>query len=434
VTSPREFIITRSQGKTWSVARWSALLVVLSFALIWFYGESERQLSLFDEWVHVDYLDKVTRWEAPNPGEAVDVYAMELSSCRGVIGYGQVGSPCGGPYERALEPYGGLTTGGIHGPSYFALTAAGAQGLMAMGVTSELLTAGRLVGGLWLGFGLVAFLLLARELGATRVAALGMGAVLAFLPITRWTNAFITPDAANLLAGSLVVWSILRWERGASGGLLAAVLSALATALKAQNLLVVVAAISFVLFRRFTRSGHRGAQRESRHVVVLMLLGATLPVLLWIGYQTYAAIGEFPDQGVGGPLTSSLLVQDTTSLLVPVIIGPSPQGASPAAQAAGWLMVAGGLGALVYRRWEERSTQLAASLLIVFVVGGPLLIISNYLINGVAVPSSARYGGALLPGLAAVAAASLRGALPLGWLTGTAAWLGLDVILDRLRV
>lgn len=421
---------------SWSVLPWLAFLMTGALALVWFYAQSETQLSLYDEWTYIDYLDKVSRWEVPNPGEVVDVYTMRLSSCRGVIGYGNIGAPCGGPYDTSLEPYGGRTTGGIHGPVYFALTAAAAHVLMALGITSDLLVSGRIVGGLWLGAGLVAFVVLAREVGAARGAALGMAAVLALLPITQWTNAFVTPDAGNFLMGSLVVWSTVLWERQRFHPLIPALSAALATAIKAQNVLVVLAAVSFVGLRVLLplRSPSGRSKRSAVLLIALMLLAAALPVVLWAGYQAYAGVGEYPDQGVGGPFSLGLLVRDTTSLLLPAVIGPSPLGSSPAAQAAGWLLIAGGLGALVYRGWEERTTQLMASLLLVFIVGGPILMMSNQFVHGVFVPSSARYAGSLLPGVAAVAAVSLRSVLSRTWLTAVAAWLATEAALDRISI
>ena len=75
------------------------VLAAASLALIATYIPDQPTLSPFDEWVYVDYVDKMTRLDIAQQGELIDDYALEIASCRGVYIWGTIGSPCGGPYD-----------------------------------------------------------------------------------------------------------------------------------------------------------------------------------------------------------------------------------------------------------------------------------------------------------------------------------------------
>ena len=116
-----------------------------------------------------------------------------------------MGEKCGGPYDRSTFPYrGGITSADIHSPVYYFVTAGLTTVIQAVSPVDDLLIAARMTGALWLGLGLVALIWLCRELGAGRSASGAVALLVLSVPIVRWTNTYVTPDAMNLLWGSLI--------------------------------------------------------------------------------------------------------------------------------------------------------------------------------------------------------------------------------------
>lgn len=401
-----------------------AVFALFSVALTVAYIDGQDELSPFDEWVYSDYVDKLTRLDLPQSGELVDEYALELSSCRGVFVWGPTGSPCGGPYLPEQYPQAGVTTGDLHPPTYFVVTTAGARALIAIGLTDDLLTAARLIGGLWLAGAMVLLYMLARELGAAEESAIAFAVVLAILPLTRYTNSYVTPDAANLAIGGAVALSAVLWDKKRLSSVAFVTVVFFAMATKPQNILVVLVAIGYVLLRGASEtvediSGDTGGRK--RIPLVFGLVGAaTIPILAWTAYRQLTAVGPVPDQGVGGPYGLSLLVNDSVAFVLRLGLGPTETGLPIPVYAhfLTWLLIAAGLGALIYRAFREPTTQLMAATAVILVIGGPLLITANWIVNDVAVASPTRYGGSLLPAWAAVAAAGFTERRRARWLLG----------------
>ncbi len=124
------------------------VLAAAAFVLVATYIPDQPTLSPYDEWVYVDYVDKMTRLDIPQQGELIDTYALEIASCRGVFVWGTIGSPCGGPYESLAYPLQGVTSADIHPPTYFGATAGLAEAMRGVGLFDDLLTSARAVGAL----------------------------------------------------------------------------------------------------------------------------------------------------------------------------------------------------------------------------------------------------------------------------------------------
>ena len=132
-------------------------------------------------------------------------------SCRGVARGAVERDPdaCDAP----LPSPAGRNSADIDPPTYYVVTYVVARTVMATGVTDDLVTAGRLAGGLWAGAGLTALVLLCRTLGAGRGASAVAAATAAFPPgmLLQWH--YVTPHACNLLVGVVVALLVLGWRR-----------------------------------------------------------------------------------------------------------------------------------------------------------------------------------------------------------------------------
>ena len=111
-------------------------------------------------------------------------------------------------------PLNGFTSADIHAPTYFFLTAAVGKVVRAVGVTDDLLIAGRLVGALWLTLGMLAMVALARAWGAGWVVPVLTAVAMAASPLLVSVSGYLSPDALGLLVGAGVLLAVTQWQRG----------------------------------------------------------------------------------------------------------------------------------------------------------------------------------------------------------------------------
>jgi hypothetical protein len=403
----------RSPGVIWVAGAVLATLA-LSAVLVASYVRDQGPLSPFDEWVYVDYLDKVSRGELPEQGETIDEYALELSSCRGVFVWGPQGTACGQEPQLSDYPQAGVTSADIHPPTYFVVTNAAATVLLRLGVTDDLLTAGRLVGAGWLFLGLALMYVLGRDWGASRAASAALVLAVAVAPLTRYTNSYITPDAANLAVGAGVLLVASRWLAGRWPTWTLLAVGLVAGALKAQNLLAVGVAAVLVVGVPVLRVVPRRPDltlKSSLIAAAVMMGGGLLAQVAWLAYRSAAAVGPSPAQGLPeGRPTLDQLVSETTSFVAKLGLGAT-EDALPVpvyGHWLSWLIIAGTLGAALVLGLRDMRGLVGGSLVLGLVLGGPALMIMISLISGIIVPSPARYGMVLLAGAGAVTAASLK--------------------------
>ena len=390
-------------------------------------------LSPVDELQHIDYLYKAP--EVVRNGETVDQEAMREEACRTLPNY--PAPPCSdtATYEPEDFQEFGINTAAIYTPLYYTLTKAVAAPLQWVTGMDSLVTAGRLVGGLWLAGGLVVTMLVARRLGAHPYPTTGLLLAAAVTPNVLLPAATITPDAAALLAGAALVWSVLWWEERPSRRYWLPVLLALAAVLlKALNVIVVVLVALYLVLRLVQRawwpSDAPGEGRPARlrgpsgpgvgQSAVLVVACSTLALAGALGYVLFSAANAVPsdDQAMSELQASAFplvpLVEHLGVFLqvfyspgwwvtVPVI-GPLVQNI------LGLVVFAGTFAAaLLTDRVPRAARTLGTSLLVVGLVGAPLIIAFSYIAQGVYVPIPGRYALTLVPaGLAVTAAVATR--------------------------
>lgn len=297
--------------------RWTALsglFALISGVLTYRFMTRHLPLSVLDEFQYIDAVNKAQRWDVVLTGDKTDQYARVLAACRGV-GYGD---PSTLVHQGACAPYVpdsdtfiyGYTSADIHSPAYFFLT-----GWMSWPLQRffhlELITAARLTGAVWLWLGMVALAWMLRRLGARWGVAVALPIAVAAMPGFRLTNAYVTPDALNLLAGTLIIVSMVLYVRGEWGIWPFIGISIVFSFVKFQNVFCVVAALVFLAWypvtvlvrRRLRRHGNDEATddesrlrlprlREVIALVVLPLAGS----MIWMVIRTHtvAAVVDRP--------------------------------------------------------------------------------------------------------------------------------------------
>ncbi|MEV7972699.1 hypothetical protein [Cellulomonas sp. NPDC089187] len=405
------------------------MLVLGAVSMTALHVGAHPELSPVDELQHIDYLYKAPA--VVHSGETVGQDAMREQACRGLATWPQTAAcSTSATYDPADFQEGGNNTAAIYTPLYYSVTKALALPIKAVTGLDSLVTAGRLVGGLWLAGGLVMALLAARRLGAHPYVATAVLLAAASTPAVLLPAATITPDAAALLGGAALLWSILWWQDSPGRRWwLPMVLAAAVVALKALNILIVVVVALYVLLRAVVDQVQR--RRDAGAVVTgprpaqaAGLIGAmsVLALGMAIGYIAYTGVSAVADTSAVAmterttvdsfPLRATVehlgvfvnVFFDAGSWNTMDFVGALSQ------RLLGLMTVGGVFGAIFVLRDASRTLRLTAiSLLVVGTLGAPMIMAFSYLSQGIAVPIPGRYALSLIPAGVAVTAAAIRG-------------------------
>lgn len=389
-----------------------ALLLLVCAPVIALHADRNRALFVLDEFAYADYLYKIDsgQWVVHH-GEVSGQPALRALACRGYTpAIWNARPPCDArSYDPAVFPNAGINSADIHPPTYFLVTYAGARGLVALGVTDDLVDAGRLFGAIWMAAGLLALWCLVRAMGVNRWAAASGLALVGAGPMLLQQWHFLTPDAANVLVGSLVMLAVLRWERSGAGRgwLLAA--GALAMAIKAPNIVVVVAGALYLVVRPKLGGGDAAVERRSPREYLLaagaLVGGAAGASTMWLVTRAALAVpGRSPmelDEQVG-MLRPAQVLENLGRFIN--VWDREPSSLYPLAVITSYLFVGSLLVALVALSRRDRRYSLALVTGVVLIAGPLLLVAVNFLVRGSYTIVEPRYGSTLVPIQCAIAA------------------------------
>ena len=359
---------------------------------------SPWRLSPVDELWYTDALDKADRGELSNTGDKIDEYARQVMACRGVIG---VRPPiaCGAPQPDATLPLNGFTSADVHAPTYFFLTAAAGKAVQAVGLTDDLLIAGRLVGALWLTLGMLAMVALARAWGAGWVVPVLTAVAIGASPLLVSVSGYLSPDALGLLVGAGVMLAVTHWQRGrlpVAVLLLAAVLPAFV-----KVPFVLAPLFGAVLLLVAGLAGHSTWRRALTGAGILVG-GAGAGAVLWQQARGVLAVGVPTLHPEGPPVAFSAFTNYIGYYLetIPVTSG-APIPVSPVLAAAvhplAWLLLAAALGGLLFRRRDDPLLPVCWAGTAGMVLGSIVLSLIVFMASGGFLIGTPRYGLALLP-------------------------------------
>ena len=385
------------------------LLLAVCLPVVVLHVDRNEALFVLDEFAYADYLHKIDDGHlVVRHGELSGDAGLRELACRGYSpSIWNDRPPCDAPtYDPAVFPNAGINSADIHPPTYFLVTYAGARAVRAVGLADDLIDAGRMFGAAWMAAGLVALWCLLRRLGAGPWATASGLALVSAGPFVLRQWHYLTPDAANVLVGSLVVLAVLRWERAGRGLTALAAAGVLAMAIKAPNAVVVVVGGLYLLYRALTWSEESDRSvREYLGAFAAIVGGAAVASLAWLVVRATISLGgtsPLDEAEKVDRLHPSQVIENLARFITPM--DREPSSLYPFAVLTSYLLVGYLLVALVALGRRDRRYALALVTGTVLIAGPLLLVAVNFLTRGAYAIVEPRYGTTLLPVQAAVAA------------------------------
>lgn len=409
------------------------VLVAVAFVMVFLHVHLYTKVGPIDELQHIDYLYKSPAVVAP--GDRVGQDAMREEACRG-IDYPDFPLPACSlttKYSALDFQEKGYNTASANTPFYYSVTHLVAAVLQRVTGLGSLVTAGRLVGGLWLGAGLVIAYLAGRRLGAGRWPLAFLLVTIACVPAVVYPSSTISPDAASFAAGAGVLWVTLWWEGRPRRRWPALVLvTACVLALKMTNIVVLAAAGIYMLIRliqmrwasvddaRFTGTD-TGIGPESVRTWVMggVALAATTVATAvgWMALQAALAHGDphdvpmnqlFATESLRLPPLVGNLGNWITPLSSPWVSVGNPELTTVLQRIGPLLIAAGVIAVALFGAGVPRTRAWAWACLGTAFFGATLFIVVSFYAQSVYVPPPARYGVTLVPAMTVLTALSVR--------------------------
>lgn len=376
-------------------------------------------MSPVDEWVYIDYLEKLPTEGIVVQGEEIGIEALERMACDGVTPFGTMGAACGDDYsDVSAFPYAGITSADAYTPVYFVITRVVGDAISAVTGVDEL-TGWRLTGPLWLAVTMFVFWLLMRRHQVPQLVTLGLGLLFVASPFSWWTYSYVSTDAPSFLFGALLLLLGQRYLSGEGSGWWLPLVSTIAIVFKITNILAVclVALILLVQWLIDSRSTNwtglntrRPALPDRSHFAVLGFAVLSLTVAMgaqlgWLAIRASLSLGVHVDQGIGQVLTKSELMSQTINFLPGTLVANVnvPGGWAlplPAFVTApiSWVCIAGVIGAFWTLTRKSEHSALIVSVTVASVFFAPLLALALTVATGSYFPLPPRYGAPILAG------------------------------------
>ena len=389
------------------------VLLVVCTPVVALHVDRNRALSVLDEFAYADYLHQIDsgRWIVRH-GEVSTQQALRDLACRGFApSTWNDRPPCDAPaFQPEVFPNAGINSADIHPPTYFAITYLGARAIVGVGLADGLVDAGRLFGAVWMAAGLLALWCLLRALGVGPAASAAGLALVGAMPMLLQQWYYLTPDAANVLVGSLVILAALQWERSERGLAVLVAAGAGAMAIKAPNLVVVVAGAGYLVVRALISRAQAGqpADRSCREYLsgaAALAGGAALASATWLLVRAATAQpGNSPMEEAEqvGILRPAQVLENVARFVTPW--DREPSSLYPLAVLVSYLFVGSLLVILAAVARTDRRYSLALVVGVVLLAGPLLLVAANFTVRGTYAIVEPRYGTTLVPVQCALAA------------------------------
>ena len=426
-------------------------IAAIGFVFVALQVHTYTLLSPIDELQHIDYLYRAPG--SPAPADRVGQEALHQQDCRGIDAPG-FGPPLCRPLSTDLDPLSyqekGYNTAAANTPVYYTATRGIAEAIEALTPADDLVTAGRLTGGLWFALGLALTFLTGRRRGVPAAPMAAVTFLLASSPALIFPSATITPDASGLVAGAALFLTLTWWEERPSTvrAFLLVVVGIVVAFAKMTNLVAVAAVVLYLLLRptsvqdEDSDDGREGPSVRARWTTAVTV-GLTSVVaagawLAYVGTRPQIPAADLPDMSSKYQLTYfpwTGLVESSLSLLQPLSSPWAVVGSVPflnfATAVVAMVVLAGTLAAALFTGAPPLEVALARSVVAAAVVGALLLVTAGYLFSSTYFPIPVRYGIALVAPMAIVTASMIRSRSSVV-LVGTAALLALAATAFRL--
>jgi hypothetical protein len=416
---PREY---RRPGIVWLLL-WLPVAAVLVLPFV----HSFTQLSIIDEFQHVDYLVKTQQLEHVNGGERVGQTAMREQACRGIDLPEATLPKCGKKhYDPAEFPGAGFNHTYSDPPTYYLVTAPLTSVVQTVTGLDSVVTAARSVGVLWLAGGLAATFVLALRLGASRRAAFGATLLLGATPAVVLSTGTVTTDAPELLVGGVLCLVAVAVVEGRRAWWWLAPAAFVATAVKVTSLTVIGTVAVLLLAswwsRRRSVPGEPGTAdaeepappRHELRGLAAMLGAALVPLAAWGVYSSASAFSNVDQIPMGQQFKVSHLTWAAISDSIPRLVSPVRHPDAPKFVMGDSVTLLLGLTnvlliiACVAVAWFGSQRPVAARLALgtvaAMVLSAPAYLVMLYATLDVSYWIPGRYGLSILPAAAALLA------------------------------
>lgn len=409
-------------------------LVLLAGIVVVGFVRAYPLIAPADELHHVDALDRATDLGLTRAGDQVREPAIREAACRRVDAAFDADVPdCDEPELRpdALGEERFNTTY-VHPPTYYVVTGTLGRAVVALPGLASWVTAGRLVGGLWLALGVVLTWWLLVELGVALLVRIPLLVVMICAPATVLASATVSPDATALAAGAGALLTVVLWESGRAHWMWPALTCGLAIACAITNVVGVLVALVYVGVRRLQSRGAR-TDRELVTVTAGMLVAVAVVGLTWAvtsrsiqraDPDTIPALEDRHDS-VG----ASAIRENLTAGFTPLDDAYLPHFSreSPTIRTFNvWLNVVVGAGAVLGVAYAAPGSRLRAvglAAVTVCLVAGAALVLVNFAVSGIDVAIRPQDALSALPGLLVACAVPLERRVLLVGAGALAAWL-----------
>jgi hypothetical protein len=427
------------------------LLVAAALGTVWTVTAAHSEVfSPRDEWVYLDYLNKLPQQGFIHQGEVVGPDPRARMACFGVRDYGPMGPPCGSDYsDLAAFPQQAINTADIYTPLYFVVTRVAAGGIQLV-TGQDLFHSARLTGGLWLAASMLLFYGMMRSFRVSRGAILGLGLAFIGSPLAWWTYTYISTDAPTFLIGVAGLWIAHTFLRGNTPAWAVVAFSVGAVLFKTTNLLS-VALIAFYLllevarkrWRSKTESGRRtwprGAELKTLIVAAASVVFGGLAQVSWLAVRALTAVGPSPDQGNlssfgPGEMGRLALMTIPDTIISNSTINPSGANSYQIPEfivlPLSWICIIAVVGSFWNLRSRSEQAPLVTAIAFAAVVFVPALAFALAHSQGVYYPLPARYGAPLMASILLVGGFALKNRWARGAVIGYGAALVIYVILQ----
>jgi hypothetical protein len=358
---------------------------------------------------------------------------MRQQDCRGVDAPGFEPGPCRplGSFDPATYQEKGYNTAAANTPLYYTATRGLAELVQEATPADDLVTAARLVGGVWLGLGIALMYVVGRRRGVGRAPLVVVGLLLAAAPGLQFPSGTITPDAWGLLVGAVLLLAVTWWEERptTSRAAVLVLVAVLVSLVKLTNLVGVAAVAFYMILRRgrddanepdrFDARDGGDAPGPGRWIATGLATGgvAVLAAGAWmavVGSRPQMDPDDLPDMVTRFqvPAFPWMGLLDNALVLLQPLAAPVPVGtltySTLATSLASLALISGTVAAAVFLPRPTRATALARGVLLAAVLGALALVVMGYATSRSYFPLPPRYGLSLVAPMAVVTASCLR--------------------------
>jgi hypothetical protein len=407
-----------------------ALILSLAILGVLVYARAYPTISPYDEMAHLDALHQALDLSVVRRGERVGIEPIREAACAGAEFEDSGLPPCPPPGQPPQPLPIVFTNADLHPPSYYFVTAPFAAVFRWLGADT-LLQAGRVVGGLWLGLGLLLFWMVGDAWGIDRRARIIVLLLIGSAPIVLHASSIVTADASSLAAGAAVLLAGIRWEHGRWPSAVPVGIAFVAGAFRSTNALAIGEVAVYLVLRAIGEG--RGSARSRRQYLgtaAALVVAGMVSVLGWAALREVLAVSDVAPSVEffrGTSLGIEEVLGQALALLSPfrptVVAGPISGSEGAGLLITGLVNVAvlaACFGPLLFRRSLRPEDAMGVAGAVTMLTAGSVLTLANFAVFGVFFPIPGRYGLSLLPTLGLALAVRLRG-FPAVHLTGALA-------------